>query len=181
MVSIDVAQIANSLSLEKNVQTIVEFLNRFKAKNVDLVLFPECSLSGFSAKMKECTLDLLQPYLDQIQQWSADSGIQVILPTAIVENQKVYNSGFWFKGNTKTQFFKLGLTDSEKKFFSIPEAATQKVFEIGSLKCGLLICKEAQQAPWQHPSNCIAWNNSYYDSLFASGLDKGAEQAISIF
>lgn len=100
--------------------------------------------------MKECTSHLLQPYIEQIQKWSADSGIQVILPTAIVEDQKVYNSGFWFKNNSRTQFYKLGLTDSEKKFFSIPDHQTQKVFEISDFRYGILICKEAQQDPWQH-------------------------------
>lgn len=150
MISIGVAQIANSLEVEKNFKYIMDFLERFNNEGVDLVVFPECGLSGFSAKMKECTTDFLFPYIDQIQQWSFDSDIQVILPTAIVDDQKIFNSGFWFAGKSRTQFFKLGLTDSEKKFFSIPEHETQKVFEIGNVKCGLLICKEAQQEPWQY-------------------------------
>jgi len=76
VISIGVAQIANSLEVEKNFQSILAFLNRFKSERVDLDVFPECNLSGFSAKMKECTSDLLQLYLDQVQQWSADSGVQ---------------------------------------------------------------------------------------------------------
>jgi predicted amidohydrolase len=145
---IGVAQIPNSLELEKNFDTICRFLNRFKSANVDLVVFPECGLSGFSAKMKECTSDFLAKYLDQVQKWSNSCGIEVILPTAVVENQKIYNSGFWFKKAGKIQFYKLGLTDSEKEFFSLPEEKSQKVFEIGNFKCALLICKEAQDEPW---------------------------------
>lgn len=156
VISIGVAQIANSLEVEKNFQSIRGFLNRFKSEQVDLVVFPECSLSGFSAKMKECTANTLRPYLDQIQKWSADSGVQVILPTAFVDEQKIYNSGFLFKENSRQQFYKLGLTDSEKKFFSIPEIENQKVFELNGLKYALLICKEAQQDPWQYmPSEQI--------------------------
>lgn len=150
MISVGVAQIANSLEIEKNFNSILDFLNRFKSEKVDLVVFPECGLSGFSAKMKECTSDLLRPYLDQIQKWSTESGVQVILPTAIANENKVYNSGFWFADKSRKQFYKLGLTDSEKNFFSIPENETQKVFEINGLKFGLLICKEAQQDPWQY-------------------------------
>lgn len=150
MISIGVAQIANSLEVDKNFQTIVGFLSRFKSEGVNLVVFPECGLSGFSAKMKDCTVDYLRPYIEQIQQWSSDSDIQVILPTAIVDNQKIYNSGFWFKGKSRIPFYKLGLTDSEQKFFATPEYETQKVFKIGDFKCGILICKEAQQEPWQY-------------------------------
>lgn len=150
MISIGVAQIANSLEVEKNFESIMDFLERFKNEGVDLVVFPECGLSGFSARMKECTADVLKPYLERIQSWSLESSIDVILPTAIVENQKIYNSGFLFKKDSKVQFYKIGLTDSEKKFFATPEHETQKVFEIGNLKCGLLICKEAQEEPWQY-------------------------------
>ncbi len=39
-------------------------LTHFEEKEIDLILFPECSLSGFSSKIKDCTIDLITPYLD---------------------------------------------------------------------------------------------------------------------
>src|SRR5438309_3053810 len=96
MVKIGVAQIANSASVEKNFSTIERFLKHFQKENVDLVVFPECGLSGFTAKMKECTPEVLEPYLTRVHEWVKDSGIEVMLPTAVFQNQKVYNSGFWF-------------------------------------------------------------------------------------
>lgn len=150
MISIGVAQIANSLEVERNFQAILSFLEQFKKAEVDVVVFLECSLSGFSAKMKECTFDFLSPYLERIQTWSNESNIEIVLPTALVDGEKIYNSGFWFKGNIKTQFYKLGLTESEKTFFAVPDYETPKVFQLKDFKCGLLICKEVQLEPYQY-------------------------------
>jgi predicted amidohydrolase len=145
-----VAQTGNSLDVSKNFDSIKYFLNIFKNEGVDLVVFPGCSLSGFSAKMKECTSKVLESYLLEIQEWSNENNIQVILPTALVEEEKIFNSGFWFKKNERQQFFKIGLTESEKQFFSVPEKPGEKVLNINGFRCGLLICKEAQEETWSY-------------------------------
>src|SRR5690606_39059782 len=93
-----------------------------------LVLFPECSLSGFSAAIKECHRSALEKYFSQISTWCEQTGIDVVLPTALVE-EKIYNTGFVFSHGSQKQFYKLGLTESEQKFFSTPMEASQKVFE----------------------------------------------------
>jgi predicted amidohydrolase len=59
---------------------------------------------------------------------------------------RVYNSGFWFRGNAISRFQKIGLTDSETKFFSVSPQHRQKVFVLNGYRCALLICREAQQA-----------------------------------
>ncbi len=74
----------------------------------------------------------------------------MVLPTAIAEHKKVYNSGFWFRGGETQRFQKLGLTESEKKFFSVSDEHKQKVFEIKGYRCAVLICMEAQQPAYTH-------------------------------
>lgn len=69
MITIGIGQIANSTNVAENFESIKSLLSRFKDEDVNLVLFPECSLSGFTARMKECTRSALQPFLDDIQQW----------------------------------------------------------------------------------------------------------------
>lgn len=150
MLKIGVAQINNSTELDRNFASIESFLNRFESEGVQIVLFPECALSGFSAKMRECSIDKLQPYLDSVDQWSRRTGIQVVLPTAIFENGKVFNSGYWFASSAVTRFQKLSLTESEKNFFAVANENRQKVFEVGGYGCALLICMEAQLDPWTH-------------------------------
>lgn len=160
-INVGIAQTSNSLDIEKNFQTIKALLSRFENSGADVVLFPECSLSGFSAKMKECTSDLLKPYLENIQQWTNRSGIEVILPTAVAKNGLVYNSGWWFKQDKAHQFYKLGLTDSEKNFFSLPQQPTSKVFEVKGFRFALLICYEMEHEPWTYfqpdDADAILW------------------------
>jgi len=148
--NVGIAQTPNSLDVERNFQSIKSLLPRFEEAGVDVVLFPECSLSGFSAKMKECTADLLKPYLEDIQSWTKKTSIEVVLPTALAKNGSVYNSGWWFKQHEANQFYKLGLTDSEKKFFSIPDESYSKVFEVKGFRFALLICYEIEHAPWTY-------------------------------
>ncbi len=150
IIKIGLAQTANTLDIDKNFKSIMLLLNRFEKCEAHLILFPECSLSGFSAKMRECTLDKLQPFLDEIHNWTKRTGIEVILPTAVVKNSLVYNSGWWFSMNEARQFYKLGLTDSEKKFFSIPKIPGPKVFEIKGFRFSVLICYEVENAPWTY-------------------------------
>lgn len=160
MISVGIAQIPNSTDLAQNYAAIKKHLDLFAKTEVSLILFPECSLSGFSSKMRECTRPALQNFLDDIQQWSLSTGIDVVLPTAFVEEDKVFNSGFWFKGAECQQFFKLGLTDSEKKFFATP-THTQKTFEVKDYKFAVLICYEAEHEAWTYFSkdsvDAILW------------------------
>lgn len=153
MISIGIAQTPNTADVEKNFNSIMELLSRFKNANVDLVLFPECSLSGFTAKMRDCSRSVLRPYLDAIQNWTNQTNIEVILPTAFHEDNKVYNSGFWFKVGGVSTFYKIGLTESEKKFFSVPTNDNKKVFEIKDFKFVILVCFEAQHEPWLYFKN----------------------------
>lgn len=150
LINIGIAQTPNSLDLKKNFESITALLARFENSAADLVLFPECCLSGFSAKMKDCTAELLRPYLEHIQSWTNRTGIEVALPTAIVKKGLTYNSGYWFKKNQALSFYKHGLTESELKFFSAPIEPTAKVFTTNGFRFALLICFEVEQSPWTY-------------------------------
>jgi predicted amidohydrolase len=150
VIKVGIAQIKNSTDIESNYQTIMKCLTHFEEKEIDLILFPECSLSGFSSKIKDCTIDLITPYLDKINDWSRSNNIAVVLPTALKDNEKIYNTGFYFKAGEVDQFFKIGLTESEKQFFSIPVGYVKKIYQVKSYRFIPLICLEAELEPFQY-------------------------------
>lgn len=150
MFSIAIAQTRNSINIRENFQSIANALKKIADKNINLILFPECALSGFSAKMKNCTEDFLSEYLDEVQSWVNHNGTHVLLPTAVTKENKIYNSVYWFQPGLKKQFYKTGLTPSEKNFFSVPEQTPKKIIQVGDIKCAILICREAQDKPWDH-------------------------------
>ncbi len=145
-----VAQTVNSTEVEKNFHSILFFLKKFESAGVNLVLFPECCLSGFSSHMSRFTIEMVKPYLDQVIAWSEQTGIKVVLPTAYVENGKVFNSGFWIDGSEITSFYKSSLTESENKFFSCPQPPPSKIFRSDDFRFAILICFEAEVPPWTH-------------------------------
>ena len=178
MIHITVSQMKNSIELEKNFSSILKTLALVENSNTDVVLFPECALSGFSSKMKECTPDRIKPYLDKVENWSRKTNKHIILPTALYVNQndnlndnKIYNTGYIFGLNKREQFFKIGLTDSEKKFFSKPKIETSKVFRIKGYNFALLICYEAQMDSYslfkEGEADIILWPGYW-------GWEKGA-------
>ena len=154
MLKIGVVQLRNSISVESNYYSIRSFLKQFEENKVDLILFPECALSGFSSKITECSLEKIKPFLHSIDKWSKEFQTHVVLPTAIADREKIYNSGFWFSDKEIKRFQKCGLTDSERNFFSVSKDFLTKVFEVKGYRCALLICMEAQQLPYTYfPKN----------------------------
>ncbi len=150
MLKIGPVQIPNSTEIEENFLQIEKCLQFYASTKVDVILFPECGLSGFSAQIKNCTLERLLPYLERIQHWSNEQDTVVILPTAIHNDGLNFNTGFIFQQNQREQFFKIGLTDGEKIFFSLPENQSKKIFTIKNFNLGLLICYEIEQSPWTY-------------------------------
>lgn len=150
MFSIAVAQTRNSIDMHENFRAITNALKQITNKNVQLVLFPECALSGFSAKMKNCTEEFLAEYLNEVQAWVNHNQTSVLLPTAFAKENRIYNSIYCFQPGSRKQFFKTGLTPSEKDFFSVPEDASKKIIEVNGLRMAVLICREVQDKPWEH-------------------------------
>jgi predicted amidohydrolase len=149
MLKIGVAQIRNSVNVEENFLTILKSLKAFELNKPDVILFPECALSGFSSKIKDSTLDVLRSYLDEVGIWSKQNNVTVFLPTAL-KSGAIYNTGFCFQNGDVNQFYKLGLTESEKKFFTIPDHSTSKIFNVKGCRIGLLICFEAEMNPYEY-------------------------------
>jgi predicted amidohydrolase len=141
-------QIPNSLSVEENFKHILNSLKNAITNGCELVVFPECSLSGFTSEMKKCSMDFLKPYLDQIKEISFQQNITIVLPSAYVEEEKVYNAVFIFNSNEVTIQYKVGLTESEQRFFSVPENAHSKIFTTKGIRIGVLVCFEAQMSPY---------------------------------
>ena len=137
-------QIKNSLNVEENFQTIKKALKIFASSDVDLILFPECGLSGFSGKLNGNTYEALYNYFQEVEKWSLKYRKYVFLPSAITKDQVNYNSGYLFGNDKPIQFFKLGLTKSERTFFSTPTHETKKIFKIKGYNLALVICFEAE-------------------------------------
>ncbi|MGZ3790368.1 MAG: carbon-nitrogen hydrolase family protein [Bacteriovorax sp.] len=165
------AQIPNTTNIENNFKNILSALEKAVNESCDLLLFPECSLSGFTAEMKKCTMEFLGPYLKRVNEISFQNNLTVVLPSAYVEENKIYNAVFIFDSNQMCIQYKIGLTESEKNFFSVPEDNHTKVFALKGLRIAVLVCIEAQMSPFSF------FNNGDVDLILWPGyIHSGAEK-----
>lgn len=142
-------QLPNSTDLAANLARIWSALERAAAVSADLVLFPECTISGFSAKMGRYTLDDLAPHLRRIEAWAAAHKLCVVLPSGVMLDDARYNVAFVLRDGPRLSIFKRGLTPSELGFFSAP-ATSDRSFLCRGYRCAVLICAEAEQPAWSH-------------------------------
>jgi predicted amidohydrolase len=143
-INIGIAQIKNSTNIKKNSDKIFQCLDVFSTTNVDLVLFPECSLTGFSGKLETCSEEIILPIINKVELWCSQFNKSAIIPTAIEKDGKIYNSGYFINNRNTEKFYKIGLTESEKTFFSTHHEYKKTIFELNNFRFILLICIEAE-------------------------------------
>lgn len=145
---IGAAQLPNATDIEENVRRLEAAMRELAELGVRLVLFPECYLTGFSAKLQGSRPELLDPYIDRARAFATELGIVAVLPTAYeVEPGWIENRGYWIGSGYDERFAKTGLTESEQRFFSKPACAGARVIELDGARIGVVVCREVADAP----------------------------------
>ena len=143
---IALAQISPKLGdLDQNFQMHIEYLQKAKTKNVDLLIFPELSLTGYTLKdmVEEIAID---PRTDPLFQKLIGMSNEISFVVGFVEEKEkglIYNSAaFLSKGKVSHIHRKIYLPTygmfEELKFFG--EGKTFNTFSNPFGKVGMLIC-----------------------------------------
>ncbi len=143
IIKIGISQLENSTDQTTNIKTIERHLNAYESHDVDVVVFPECALSGFSAKFERRTEQQLLSSISFAKNWSERNEALIILPSAYVGNDgQIINGGWLVNGPLTEPFYKVGLTESEKRFFASVASPGKRSFKIRGVDCALVICRE---------------------------------------
>jgi|GEM_PF-1238597 len=160
---VGVAQIRNGMNLAENLDRVLSSAKSLAEAGVDIVLFPECALTGFSAAVKDMNFDEVELAIQKVRRASELLGIAVLLPSVLKNaSGEFQNSGYlMIPENSPQQFFKEGLTASEVKFFT-PSETQLRSFQFKEFQIALLICIEAADQPWKYlnsenPPDLILW------------------------
>lgn len=166
MLTIGLSQMLNTTSVEQNLEQIHHQLKHFESHQVDMVAFPECAVTGFSAHMEQLELAVLLEHLDPIKRWAIEHNCHVLLPSAWMEQDQRINGGWLLTSDGQREpFYKVGLTESEKHFFKIPDQAGRRTIQHKAYTIGWIICREIEDAPYtylpeQH-HDVILWPGYY--------------------
>jgi NAD+ synthase (glutamine-hydrolysing) len=131
--------------MKANCERILKVAHEAIAQNVELLVFPECALSGYAAQDLFFQEDFKNSVIDAIEFLRAGlpRDLWVIVGTPIYEEQKIFNALLVFHaGKIEDIYNKRALPNhdvfDERRYFRAGDS--KGVIKINGLKIGLLVC-----------------------------------------
>jgi predicted amidohydrolase len=191
-----VVQMNLSESVEENRDKIIEFVDRALREGVGILCFPETALTGYLFDdFTGLDFDQVNRALDSIHERVRDTGLHVILPTALRENGTVYNSAvLLMPGGERLVYHKNYLVPYEETWFTA--GSRPLVFETQSqagagnsggapARFGVVICRdqnfpEACALPAREGARGVFICSAHYYQLRESRLKRVKNTALPI-
>lgn len=137
-----VAQMKFSPSISGNVAKIRDVLPVAARQRADVVLFPECAITGYGYDFNSLRADELKAALTDVSHAVAKSGCNALVGTPIFYRRKRYNCVVAFdrRGRACHCYAKCHLTPSDRKYFTPGNAIS--LFELDGITMTTVICHE---------------------------------------
>lgn len=137
-------QFAVSGDIRNNFEEIKKTISMAKENLVELVIFPECALTGYPPKdIPDSTcidFEIVDDICHKLQMLSDEKEISFIVGT-IYRDEKIYNRAILFQPYKNCQFYdKRALWGWDRDNFT--EGQNEGIFEIGGITIGVRICFE---------------------------------------
>ncbi len=137
-------QFAVSGNIIENFKEIEKAIYLAKGKNVQLLIFPECSLTGYPPRNitdSSCVdFNLVHTMCDKLQIIADENNISFIIGT-VYKEEEIYNRAMLFQPNSQIKFYdKRALWGWDKDNFT--QGTTDGIFEIEGIRFGIRICFE---------------------------------------
>lgn len=128
----------------ENFKEIEKAIYLAKGKNVQLLIFPECSLTGYPPRNiadSSCVdFNLVHTMCNKLQIIADENNISFIVGT-IYKEEEIYNRAMLFQPNSQIKFYdKRALWGWDKDNFA--QGTTDGIFEIDGIRFGIRICFE---------------------------------------
>jgi predicted amidohydrolase len=136
-----VAQIAICNNIALNLERISHYIELATKEGVDLLCFPECSLTGYIRDFNQIARNEIDKALESVHNLALRHKVNVIVGTPYFEADKIFNSAIvLLADNVKLVYKKNFLTSFDKEYFTPGNKGL--TFEIKGVKCGVLICRD---------------------------------------
>ena len=140
--NIGVAQIRLTESIEYNCSKILQYIEKAKEENIEVLSFPETALTGYIYDdFLSADFGKVENEIDRIQASLAGSNLCVILGTPLKVSGNIYNSAIILHPNGNRDIYnKQILTNYENKYFKKGEKDI--VFNHNGINFGVIICRD---------------------------------------
>lgn len=137
-------QFAVSGNIVENYKEIENAIYLAKRKNVQLLIFPECALTGYPPRNitnSSCVdFKLVYDMCDKLQTIADENNISFIVGT-IYKEEEIYNRAMLFQPNSRIKFYdKRALWGWDKDNFM--QGSSDGIFEMQGILFGIRICFE---------------------------------------
>ncbi len=144
-------QFAVTGSIKQNMQVIETAIGQAVAEGVELLVFPECALTGYPphdmAYVTDIAFDEVADCFERLQQLAEEKNIHIIVGAVTKEQKKYYNSAILFApGKENCVYHKRLLWGWDQENFSV--GAEKGVFEITGRTIGVRICSEVRKTEY---------------------------------
>ncbi len=138
---IGVVQMHISSDIKRNCANILKHIEHASSRNLDLLCFPECALTGYIRNHGQIIESDVASEIIKLHNASDSSGVALVVGTSLPWKGRTFNSALiMLPGSRIKRYFKHTLTDYDKKYFS-PGTNVQG-FRINGINCGVLICRD---------------------------------------
>jgi predicted amidohydrolase len=172
-------------TLAGNISAICKSIEEAARARCDVVLFPECAVTGYNIDFAKLSRDGLEQGLKTVSKAARENRINVILGSPTFEGRKRCNSLIVFdrKGRETFRYHKIHLTPHDAKFFAPGNAIA--FFQIDRIACAALICHERRypelaRLPVMLGAQIIFHANAGLDSLAISKTKRKGRDGIAV-
>jgi N-carbamoylputrescine amidase len=136
------AQLKFRKTIAENVEIIRGFIAAAAQGKSDVVLFPECEVTGYSLDFRQVAASEVEDGLKSIATAAREFGINVLVGSPTFAGKKRFNSLLVFdrEGRERFRYSKIHLTPRDARFFTPGNSIA--FFRIDGVPCTAIICHE---------------------------------------
>ena len=147
MVKIGAYQFAVTSDIKHNLEIVINSTIKAAQEGVELLVFPECALTGYPPRDIENSAVVnfyeLDYAYEQLQSLVDKNEIHIMIGTIIREDEKYHNSAIAFSHHKEKKFYhKRALWGWDRDNFTVEDG--NGIFEIDGWKIGVRICFEVR-------------------------------------
>lgn len=139
---VGIAQMKFAPTIDGNLAAIQRFLAAARRRRVDVVLFPECAVTGYGYDFSSLRPAETRAALHAVGQMAAHAGVNVLVGAPVFAGRKLHNClvAFDRQGQVAHCYAKCQLTDRDRQYFTPGNAVA--LFRIDGVMVTTVICHE---------------------------------------
>lgn len=177
------AQMKFSARVSENVDWICSAIESSAKQGVDVLLFPECAVTGYNCDFTALSRSEVETALDTIRGAIREAGCNVLVGCPTWAGRRRFNSLVVFnrQGKEVFRYAKIHLTPADRRHFA--PGNTLAYFHLDGIPCTAIICHERRfpelvRLPVMLGAQLIFHPNAGLDTLAVSKRKRGGRDGI---